>query len=140
MKKRPAALLAILVMLLVALPFMPLAGAALSDGYYLIRPDWSVGAINGNTEPLVLTCEPGETITIPDEPVLDGRVFVCWQGSEYYPGDRYVVTGDHTFKAQWDDVPGTSDRSAVLPWAVTFNAFLGAILASVFMVRRRKES
>ena len=24
-----------------------------------------------------------------------------WEGSEHHPGDRYTVTGDHTFTAQW---------------------------------------
>jgi len=33
--------------------------------------------------------------------VRSGYDFRYWKGSNYDPGDRYTVTGDHTFVAQW---------------------------------------
>jgi len=52
-----------------------------------------------------------ETITIIDAPVKDGYSFICWKGSEYQPGDQYVVEADHTFIAQWEK----ERSSAVVP-------------------------
>lgn len=44
----------------------------------------------------------GSYITIPDAPYREGYDFVCWVGSKYYPGDKYYVTGPHTFRALWE--------------------------------------
>lgn len=43
----------------------------------------------------------GEEITIVDAPIREGYRFDYWEGSVYHPGDKYVVTEDHTFVAQW---------------------------------------
>lgn len=48
--------------------------------------------------------EYGGTITIPNAPTKDGYEFLYWEGSKYYPGDQYTVTGPHTFKAIWKKV------------------------------------
>ena len=45
-----------------------------------------------------------EVITIIDAPDRDGYTFTYWKGSSYQPGDKYTVTGDHTFTAQWKSV------------------------------------
>ena len=43
----------------------------------------------------------------------EGYTFTYWKGSEYQPGDKYTVTEDHTFEAQWKEnggtTPGTPD-------------------------------
>ena len=45
-------------------------------------------------------------------PKKDGYTFVCWKGSEYQPGQKYLVSEDHLFTAQWrkndSDAPGGS--------------------------------
>ncbi len=41
-------------------------------------------------------------IDIPETPVREGYTFKYWKGSEYYPGDRYMVEDDHTFTAVWE--------------------------------------
>ena len=38
---------------------------------------------------------------INDAPNRDGYSFVCWKGSEYQPGQKYLADSDHTFIAQW---------------------------------------
>ncbi len=55
---------------------------------------------------------------IIDAPTRDGYTFVCWEGSEYQPGDKYLADSDHAFTAQWkendssgdDDTPGGGEN------------------------------
>lgn len=68
---------------------------------YTITFDLNGGTLNGRTESIVMEASENETITIIEAPVKDGYSFVCWKGSEYQPGDQYVVEADHTFIAQW---------------------------------------
>ena len=41
-----------------------------------------------------------------DAPKRDGYAFVCWQGSEYQPGQKYHADSDHVFTAQWKQNEG----------------------------------
>ena len=68
---------------------------------YTIRYDPNGGLINGSGRIVSSTHLRGEVITIREAPVRDGWIFMYWEGSEHHPGDRYTVTGDHTFTAQW---------------------------------------
>ena len=34
-------------------------------------------------------------------PKRDGYTFICWRGSRYQPGQKYLVDSDHTFTAEW---------------------------------------
>ena len=34
-------------------------------------------------------------------PKRDGYTFICWRGSKYQPGQKYLVNSDHTFTAEW---------------------------------------
>jgi fimbrial isopeptide formation D2 family protein len=43
----------------------------------------------------------GDFIEIIKAPFRQGYKFDFWKGSQYYPGDKYKITGDHTFEAQW---------------------------------------
>ena len=54
--------------------------------------------------------EYGTTITLPDAPVREGYKFLYWQGSKYYPGDKYVVEGDHQFTAVWEKIEETKEN------------------------------
>ncbi len=49
--------------------------------------------------------EQGEVITILDAPTREGYTFDYWKGSEYHPGEKFTVTEDHTFVAQWNKDP-----------------------------------
>ena len=47
----------------------------------------------------------GSTITIESAPMREGYKFLYWKGSEYHPGESYIVPdGGHTFVAQWEKV------------------------------------
>lgn len=46
----------------------------------------------------------GDYITIPALPTRGGYKGLYWQGSVYYPGDKYQVTGPHTFKAIYEKI------------------------------------
>ena len=63
--------------------------------------DLSGGTIDGKTS-LTIEANVGDVITIPEAPVRDGYTFKYWKGSEYYPGDKYTVEGDHAFTAVWE--------------------------------------
>ena len=72
--------------------------------------DLNGGNFNGNTANVVKLVDKGTEITIIDAPVRDGYIFDYWKGSEYQPGDKYLVTEDHTFVAQWLLLPIGLDR------------------------------
>ena len=47
----------------------------------------------------------GSVITIEAAPMREGYKFLYWKGSEYHPGESYIVPdGGHTFVAQWEKV------------------------------------
>ncbi len=75
------------------------------------------GTLDGQTGIITKTYPKGTVITIPGPPVRKGYTFVCWQGSVYYPGNRYIVEEDHDFTAVWKKkVPVTGDRADPLLW------------------------
>jgi|GEM_PF-5769073 len=69
----------------------------------------SGGNWNGSEEDLLIEANVGDTITIPEAPSREGYEFVYWQGSVYYPGDKYLVEGDHKFTAIWKKVETSQD-------------------------------
>ncbi len=73
----------------------------LRDDACALTYDPNGGILEGSTEPLIEGHRKGDTVQIHRAPVRDGYVFLYWKGSEYYPGDEYTVTGNHTFTAQW---------------------------------------
>ena len=70
---------------------------------FVITFDPNGGTLRGKTEPTTMECMDGEVITIVEAPTCEGYDFLYWKGSEYQPGDKYTVTEDHTFIAQWSD-------------------------------------
>ena len=87
---------------------------------YTITYDLNGGSFEGSTENIAETYKTGTEISIHEAPVRDGYKFMYWKGSEYQPGDKYTVTEDHTFTAQWEKVPdktepGTDDPDKPKP-------------------------
>lgn len=73
------------------------------------------GTLNGTTGDYAITADVGSVIVIPAAPTREGYTFQYWEGSNYNPGDKYKVEGDHEFTAIWkQNGPATH--------TVTFNA------------------
>lgn len=72
---------------------------------FVITYDPNGGAFADGTEtPVDEEHLYGDIIYIRDAPTRKGFRFLYWKGSEYLPGDEYVVKGDHTFVAQWEPI------------------------------------
>ena len=88
------------------------------------------GSINGQTEPVTYSAWIGETFTIPKAPYRKNYALNYWKGSKYYPGDKYLVTGDHTFTAVWKKIPKTGDSADPVLWLAVMLLGTGIILAA----------
>ena len=62
----------------------------------------SGGQYNGSTDDIVENHAQFSWIKIHAAPSREGYKFLYWKGSEYHPGDKYTVTGDHSFTAVWE--------------------------------------
>ena len=82
----------------------------------------------------------GQTIQLPSgTPTLAGHTFQYWQGSEYYPGDDYVVEGDHTLKAVFTkNQPTIPDTGDATPLALAVALVLLAASAFGMVLARRR--
>ena len=72
--------------------------------YYILTFDPAGGEFRGSTSPTSIEYKGGTTTAIPEAPTREGYKFLYWKGSEYQPGDEYVVVEDHTFVAQWEKI------------------------------------
>ena len=71
--------------------------------YYVITYDPNGGTLAGSSDPVDSIHHYGDVITIREKAKRPGYVFEYWMGSSYKPGQKYTVTGDHTFIAVWDE-------------------------------------
>ncbi|MBO4887576.1 MAG: InlB B-repeat-containing protein [Firmicutes bacterium] len=55
-------------------------------------------------ETFIIKANIGDVIIVPPAPLREGYEFQYWEGSKYYPGDKYTVTGDHTLKAVYEKI------------------------------------
>ena len=123
-----------------------------------ISYDLNGGTLNGKTGIIVEKHFEGEEITIPDAPTREGYVFDYWEGSKHYPGDKYTIVGDHTFKAVWiaadggdggdggekTDTPGNSNSDSKgvktgdsFNMALCITLLLLSIVGITFVIRRK---
>ena len=58
------------------------------------------GTLNGASGTITEQYYEGDVIVMP-KPSRSGYTFRYWKGSEYRAGEKYTVTEDHTFVAQW---------------------------------------
>lgn len=74
---------------------------------YTLTFDPNGGHWDGDSANKTFVVGQGQNFTIIPAPVKEGQRFLYWKGSEYQPGDSYVVEGDHTFTAEWasNDIP-----------------------------------
>ena len=121
--------------------------------YHKISYDLNGGTLDGKTGVITVEAEEGSVITIPDAPTREGYNFLYWKGSEYHPGDKYTVEGDHTFTAQWQlvikdepkkdettkkdkNTPSTGDEADPMLWM----AICMLSLSGVIFIKKRKKS
>lgn len=64
--------------------------------------DLGGGTLDGQTGSITVRAKAGDVIEMPAAPTREGYTFKYWRGSEYYPGDKYKVEGDHKFTAVWE--------------------------------------
>ncbi|WP_162272149.1 InlB B-repeat-containing protein [Murdochiella vaginalis] len=69
--------------------------------WYTIIVDPNGGNWKGDTAKKVEIYDEGATFTLPEAPMKEGYTFLYWKGSEYQPGEKYIVKEDHTFTAEW---------------------------------------
>lgn len=115
---------------------------------YTITYDLDGGTLDGMTGTVTEKHPAGAVITLP-APTKDGYTFDHWEGSTYYAGDKYTVTGDHTFKAVWKTGAGgngkkgsgtkTGDENALGAWIVLLLAAMAGTTGMVYARKRKGE-
>jgi len=111
---------------------------------FLITYDLNGGKLGSDTGKIVWEVEEGTVITLPS-PTRSGYKFDYWEGSRYNAGDKYTVTGDHTFKAVWKTAGSgkkgkgakTGDTNDIAGLLALMFASAGALGAIGY--RRRRE-
>jgi hypothetical protein len=80
---------------------------------YGIKYDLGGGTYNGQSGVIAETHNYGDVISILGTPTRPGYKFLYWKGSQYNPGDKYTVNGEHTFTAVWEPVviPDKKDKA-----------------------------
>ncbi len=68
---------------------------------YTITVDPNGGNWNGDTAIKTYKYKKNRTFILDAAPEREGYKFLYWKGSEYQPGEKYTVKGDHTFTAEW---------------------------------------
>ena len=80
--------------------------------------DLGEGTLDGKTGKVTIDANVGQPYPLPTgTPVYAGHTFVCYRGSEYYPGDTYIVEADHTltavYKKNQPTIPDTGDATPI---------------------------
>ncbi|MCR4610938.1 MAG: hypothetical protein K5644_03470, partial [Lachnospiraceae bacterium] len=123
----------------------------ISQGYTLYF-DLDGGTIDGQSGSIeYIGLVDGDVITIPGPPEKAGYEFLYWEGSRYYPGDQYVVHGQHNFKAVWKEAYGSGSSkygkgsrlltgdNAMSIYSLAAILILAIIVVSVSVVQARKK-
>jgi len=112
--------------------------------------DLAGGTLDGKTGTITIEANVGDVIEIPKAPTREGYTFKYWKGSEYHPGDKYTVEGDHTFTAEWKkstnaaaakgSSPKTGDMFGTPFAALAATAACALCLAAIAMLKIRRRS
>ena len=116
------------------------------DKTFTITYKLNGGKYNGSTSDIVERYPYGTVINIHAAPTRRGHDFSYWKGSEYQPGDKYTVTEDHTFTAQWKESTGihdpdkgtkTGDSNSIGLWLALMILSAAGIISAVLYRRKR---
>ena len=112
---------------------------------HTITYDLNGGKLDGQTGTVTIKADEGSVITLP-APTRKGYTFDYWEGSKYNAGDKYTVSGDHTFKAVWKAAGGSSkkgantgDSNALGAWIALLAAALAGATGMAFLIKKRKS-
>ena len=95
--------------------------------------DLGEGTLDGKTGKVTIDANVGQPYQLPTgKPIRDGYTFQFYKGSEYYPGDTYIVEAGHTltavYKKNQPTIPPTGDATP-LALALALLVLSGAGLA-----------
>lgn len=76
-----------------------------------VQFDANEGRFSDGSKVKLFKYNNGQEIKIIEAPIREGYEFQYWKGSEYHPGDKYTVEGDHTFTAIWKAVEKPTEPS-----------------------------
>lgn len=125
------------------------------DKEYTVTVDPNGGNWNGDAAIKTQQFKENEEFKLPEAPKKEGYTFLYWKGSQYQPGQVYVVKEDHAFIAEWKknevtpekkpdqqntantkNSPSTGDNTEVMVY--TGLSLLG--LMSLLLVLRKKNN
>lgn len=112
---------------------------------YTITVDPNGGNWNGDKAKRMQDFAKGDIFTLPEAPERDGYKFLYWKGSEYQPGDTYVVQGDHTFTAEWEKVekkPARVDKTPKTGDSLDMTVYAGLLAMmsmGVLLILKKKD-
>ena len=110
---------------------------------YTITYKLNGGEFGGKTDDILEVYPGGTVISIHEAPTREGYTFLRWEGSSYQPGDKYTVTEDHTFTAQWEadpEIPDTGDNSLILQWTSLLVISAFSLIGVLLMDRKRRAA
>ena len=111
---------------------------------FTVTYDLNGGSFGGSKKVIREVYEKGTVISVHEAPQRKGYVFRYWKGSKYRPGDKYTVTEDHTFTAQWARKgaggANTGDGCHLGVWtAIAVLAALGMAVMTAARIRRSRR-
>lgn len=104
----------------------------------LLTFDLKGGSLKGMKGKVTVREIIGSVIKMPQSPNRSGYIFKYWKGSKYNPGDKYKVTGKHTFTAVWEKAGGpfiTKIKAKKKGLIISWNKVKGADGYTVYFAR-----
>lgn len=107
---------------------------------YTISFDLDGGTLDGETGVVTKVLEENEVIVL-GKPTKEGYEFQYWEGSKYFAGEKYQVTGDHKFTAVWKKntpAPDTGDNSSLALYSSMLTVSLITAMSVLILSRKRR--
>lgn len=112
---------------------------------YTITYELNGGTYGGSIDDIKEVYEGGTIIEIHEAPMRDGYKFTYWKengllGSKYEPGEKYQVTKDRTFVAQWEPInQGDTGHKRCFIWWLLLLLLVLLVVIFIIVKRRKKK-